>query len=85
MSEKVEDQSAVDVCIGMEAKIEMEAVSIRCDTKSCDHRDFLMRLCSLIKNRRLPPEPPTPSDQRRHEKAAFIEKHQIRVSMRSFF
>jgi len=85
MSEKVDDQSTVDVYIGMEAKIEMEPVSIRCDAKSRDHRDFLMRASSLIKNRRLPPGSPTPSDQRRHEKATFIEKHEIRVSARGFF
>ena len=85
MPEKIENESGTDILIRMEAKIEMDPVAGRRDTQSGDGGDFLMRARSLIENRGLSPERPTSSDQGSHEKAAFIQKHQIRLSTRGFF
>jgi len=61
--------------VRMKAEEEADATTSRGDNKSCDDGNLLMGTRPLMQDRRLAARRPAPTNQRSHQKAAFIDKH----------
>lgn len=85
LTQEGDDQSGIDVDIGMQSEIEMPAVTMRTDRQGSDGRDFLVCPCALVEHRRLSARTPTAARQRRHQQAAFIKKNQVGFQLARFF
>ena len=85
LAQERDDQFGVDIGIGVEAKIQMHAIPCRGDAQRGDDRDRLMRTGALVKDRGLAAGVPTAPDQRRHQKAGFVEENEAGPQARGVF
>lgn len=78
-------QHRVYIGIRMQAEVQTETGFGWSDTKGGYYRYFLMRTGFLIQDRGLSFGTPCPSDKRRHEKTAFINKDDMGFQTDCFF
>ena len=84
LTQEGDDQTGIDVDIGMQSEIEMQAVVMGTDRQGGDGRDFLVCPCALVEHRRLSARTPTAARQRSHQQAAFIKKNQVGFQLARF-
>ena len=85
VAEESNDLVAADVGLGMQAKVKSHAVAARRHGQGGDGR-YLLQMSPALDQHRCPAAGlPTAANQRRHEKAAFVEENQPGVQPMGFF
>jgi len=74
MLEEVHRALGIDVGIGVQAKVQRQAVALGRNADGCDRRDFLVTAPTLAQKRCLSAQAPGPAHQRGHEHAGFVDK-----------
>lgn len=76
LAEKFQRPQGVDIGIAVQAKVQMNPVTLRRHAQGADDGDLLMRSGTLIDHRGVAPRRPTAAHQRRHQQARFVDKDQ---------
>jgi hypothetical protein len=85
MTKKLSHQTAIDIYIRMQAKIELNTIPTGRDAESGNGRNFLVCSSALVQHGRLPSWMPTAANQRSHQQATFVEEHKMGVQSAGFF
>ena len=85
MLEEVHRIFGIDVGIGVQPKIQRQAVALGRDADGCDRGDFLVAAPALAHKRCLSAQAPGAAHQRGHEHAGFVDKDDRGAQSRGVF
>ena len=84
-TQEIDDPLRIDIRIGVKSKIQVDVVPGRRHAERGDHGHFLMRARALIEQRCLAAWTPRAADQRGHQHATFVNKHEPGLQVGGFF